>query len=249
MNGSWCKDAITAAIYAAPRQSLVPRPDSIISQRPGWAQIRTPSSSNTYLNEVFESVVPGPLASQVVAETLSEYGGALKWSVGPWPGSAELSEELANAGAERIPTRAMYLSPAAQESSTPENIKVSLVRDADAKDFCDIFEEVFGVAFVEGTRSTAVTRYFLARLGDQPAGIAAVRYLGAMAYFIAGAVRKPLRGKGVYRALLAARLDELRSRGIGLAVIHAVEASSAPILERLGWQTSLRYDVFKVAKA
>jgi GNAT superfamily N-acetyltransferase len=54
------------------------------------------------------------------------------------------------------------------------------------------------------------------------------------------------RGRGAYRALLAARLARLRALGIGLATTHAREHSSAPILERLGFETVFRHRVYQL---
>jgi hypothetical protein len=56
-----------------------------------------------------------------------------------------------------------------------------------------------------------------------------------------------LRGRGVYRALVVARLGALASRGIPLAVTYAREASSAPMLEHMGWETVSRGLVFRLA--
>lgn len=59
-------------------------------------------------------------------------------------------------------------------------------------------------------------------------------------YLVGGAVAEAARGRGVYRALVAARLAFLRERGIEYAVTHAREATSAPMLEHLGFETLFR---------
>jgi hypothetical protein len=41
------------------------------------------------------------------------------------------------------------------------------------------------------------------------------------------------------------RLAYLASRGIAIATTHAREATSAPILERLGFRTAFRYTVHR----
>jgi GNAT superfamily N-acetyltransferase len=58
-----------------------------------------------------------------------------------------------------------------------------------------------------------------------------------------GVVLPALRGRGVYRALVSARLEHARSRGISLATCQAGRMS-APILERLGFETVCRFLVF-----
>ena len=45
------------------------------------------------------------------------------------------------------------------------------------------------------------------------------------------------RGAGAYRSLVAARLAHLARHGFSYAITWAREATSAPILERLGFET------------
>ena len=59
-------------------------------------------------------------------------------------------------------------------------------------------------------------------------------------YFVGGVVQPSARGRGVYRALVAARLAFLRARGVPYAVTQAREATSAPMLEHLGFETLFR---------
>jgi GNAT superfamily N-acetyltransferase len=51
-----------------------------------------------------------------------------------------------------------------------------------------------------------------------------------------GAVRPRFRGRGVYRALVAARLDITRNAGAAGLVVWGGHMS-APILERIGFET------------
>jgi GNAT superfamily N-acetyltransferase len=58
---------------------------------------------------------------------------------------------------------------------------------------------------------------------------------------LGGVVLPRFRGRGLYRALVRARLSDARTHGIALATSHAREATSAPILERLGFATICRF--------
>jgi GNAT superfamily N-acetyltransferase len=71
-------------------------------------------------------------------------------------------------------------------------------------------------------------------------GTSAVLLRDDYGYLVGGAVTEQARGRGVYRALVAARVAFLRDRGIEYAVIHASEATSAPMLEHLGFETLFR---------
>jgi len=54
----------------------------------------------------------------------------------------------------------------------------------------------------------------------------------------------PFRKRGLYRAMVAARLAHARAHGIPLATSHAREATSAPILAALGFDTVCRIGVY-----
>ena len=55
-----------------------------------------------------------------------------------------------------------------------------------------------------------------------------------------GATAEWARGRGAYRALVRVRWDDMAKRGGGALVVQA-RAMSAPILERLGFETVLRF--------
>jgi GNAT superfamily N-acetyltransferase len=78
---------------------------------------------------------------------------------------------------------------------------------------------------------------FVGCVGSSVIGTAALTLCDDYAYLLATQVLEPFRGRGAYRALVAARLTFLAARGITLAVTHARAATSAPILAHLGFET------------
>ena len=80
-------------------------------------------------------------------------------------------------------------------------------------------------------------RVLLATVDGEPAGSAGLTlYAPAGAIINGGAVRERFRGRGVYRAMVAARLAMARDAGVpGLSVWGG--PMSAPILRRLGFET------------
>ena len=82
--------------------------------------------------------------------------------------------------------------------------------------------------------------FFAARIGDEVVGTTGLLLRGDYAYLVGGQVFPSFRGRGIYRALVGARLAFLAQRGITLAVTHAREATSAPMLEHLGFETVFR---------
>jgi GNAT superfamily N-acetyltransferase len=80
-------------------------------------------------------------------------------------------------------------------------------------------------------------RLILATIDGEPAGSAGITlFPPAGAIINGGAVRPKFRGRGIYRAMVAARLAMAREAGVpGLAVWGG--AMSAPILAKLGFQS------------
>ncbi len=78
--------------------------------------------------------------------------------------------------------------------------------------------------------------FLLATIGGEPAGSAWMTVHGSHGALInGGAVRARFRGRGIYRAMVATRLELARKAGVpGLAVWGG--PMSAPILERLGFE-------------
>src|SRR5262249_18290039 len=72
--------------------------------------------------------------------------------------------------------------------------------------------------------------FFGAWLDGALVGTASVFGRDRAGYFVGGVVLPSARGRGVYRALVAARLAFLRARGVPYAVTQAREATSAPML-------------------
>jgi hypothetical protein len=79
-------------------------------------------------------------------------------------------------------------------------------------------------------------------------GTAGLILRGDYGYLVGAQVVEAARGRGLYKALTAERLAFLRARGIGYAVTHAREATSAPRLERLGFETLFRSKCYVLEK-
>ncbi len=77
--------------------------------------------------------------------------------------------------------------------------------------------------------------YYVARVDGLPAGSGALVPLARSGYLLGSSVVPELRGRGVYRALVAARVAALREMGRPLVTIQAVSHTSAPICARLGF--------------
>lgn len=81
---------------------------------------------------------------------------------------------------------------------------------------------------------------FLARWNGEPAGASAVALLPRSAVLLGAVVLPKHQGRGLYRALVDARLHEARRRGCTLATSQARAGTSHPILGRLGFRDVCR---------
>src|SRR5262245_54936573 len=138
-----------------------------------------------------------------------------------------------------------------------EGASVELVSADNLDDYVDTMARGWDVAadqidpLIEtcrGALGVGRLEMFVVRSQGELAGTAghAIKDDGS-AYLIGGNVLERYRGRGLYRALLRARLNRLRERGIEIATTHARESTSAPILERLGFETMFRYKVYQLS--
>jgi GNAT superfamily N-acetyltransferase len=82
---------------------------------------------------------------------------------------------------------------------------------------------------------------FLAWVDGEPAAAAYGAYTSLGLILFGGATLPAARGRGAYRALVAARAAEAEERGTPTLVTHAGQMSR-PILERLGFEPVARID-------
>ncbi len=85
------------------------------------------------------------------------------------------------------------------------------------------------------------TRYWAAFDGDEPIGAASLVHPPAcpFALLIGGSVRARWRGRGVYRALLAARFEAAHAMGVSTLAVDA-SAYSAPVVAKMGFAAQER---------
>lgn len=224
------------------------RPDTQIVQRPGWYQVITPSDDSGSLNEVLWGDCDPSEVDAIIAQTQATYAALsvpFKWCVWPWSRPADLGARLAASGMTSWAARGMSIAADAVFPSADV-----AVEPAELADYAAVWAEGWGedpekvAADVAAIAASGTTRLFVARIDGAAVGIAATRERPDAGYLLGAVVLPAWRGRGAYRALIAARLADLASRGIPLAVTHAREATSAPILEAMGFRTEFRYTVY-----
>jgi len=249
-------DEIIAETFLAPIGTAFLTGDTEIIERPGWYQIVTPSMKHPGRNEVIYSVIERDI-ERVINDTCARYESLdvpFKWSLGPLTRPTDMAERLAARGFSRGDVRGMYCEPQRLNLSVPDDVTVQHVDDTSIAAFTDAFArgwEITGEvrAQLEHDLAWAVRQpawqLFAASVDGDLAATGWVFLKERSGYLMAANVLPPYRGRGLYRALLEARMAELRRRGIGLATTQAREATSAPILERLGFATAYRGAVMR----
>jgi GNAT superfamily N-acetyltransferase len=174
-------------------------------------------------------------------------GREVEWKVHSHDGPAGLERALTRAGFEPQESETLLIldiAVAAIDAQPPKGVTIRRVRDEQG--VAD-YAAASGLAF--GRDETERARRFLARLGDreqrlyvayeagEPIAAGHLEFNGdrPFAGLWGGGTVPERRGRGVYRALVAARAPEARRRGARYLTVDARE-TSRPILERLGFE-------------
>jgi GNAT superfamily N-acetyltransferase len=246
-----------AESFLAPVGSGLPAVDMRIIERDGWYQTITPSTRSMQGNEVVWSRVAAVDAERVARETIAEYaalGLPFKWCVGPLTEPANFGDVLERLGMTSWDVRGMAIEPARWTFTPRDDITVERVTLDNFDDHYRTLVTGWATEVDEGSswgdsmrRALAGGRHrmFTARIGGEPVGTAAMITKQRSVYLVGGNVLEAYRGRGVYRALLDARVRHAAELGFTLATTQARESSSAPILDKLGFETLFRSRVYK----
>jgi GNAT superfamily N-acetyltransferase len=236
------EDDILAEVLDRPRHAYVVLPDMRVIERPGWFQLITPSFTQGGFNDVHAELADAD-ADRAIAETIDEYrrlGLKFRWTIGPVSKPADLADRLARAGLRRTDSLGMVRTT----DVTPiSSIAVQRVDATTVERFTDTMSDGWGRdagPFRVAHRLMLATdnqHMFLASCDGEFAGAATYVSFPRSAYLMGAVVRSAYRGRGVYRALVEARLADAASRGITLATTHAMVETSAPMLARFGFRT------------
>jgi hypothetical protein len=173
---------------------------------------------------------------------------ALTWEVASTATPPDLAGRLRERGMTPAePPMAVVMALHKAPPQPPPNIAVTRVETiADFKTFVSITHEVFGAMDRlpdelerierQGAADLAETRFlrYIAWLDGQPVAAASASFTDAGVLLHSGSTKAAARGRGAYRALVAARWDEAVRRGTSVAVTRA-GPMSRPILRQVGF--------------
>lgn len=236
-------------VIVTPRRAFPRLPDLQVIERPGWLQIVTPSIKTGGLNEIIYSSLDERSADATIDAAITTYrdlGLRFRWNAGPGSGPADLCERLERRGLAPSWGRGMA-------RSTDDGDHFDEVVEVDARTI-DEYTHVMAAGW-NGDAAALLAQHrhmlaegrhclFVAYCDGVPAAAASYVPFVRSAFLMGGVVLTSYRGRGLYRALVHARLAHARARGITLATSHAREATSAPILEKLGFETVCRFPMY-----
>ena len=259
----------TFRVFTAPMGCELLNRGTRIVDREGWYQLITPGSNVASRNMVIYSNVKDSDAEAVIDDTIAQYraiGAAIRWCVGPPTRPVDFGQRLRRRGFTETDLRGMACHPEQIVAQHRQDVKDSkdIVVERAGLELADLYAETMVIGWHTGNAPPskddfAVVREdhlwtllqpgerfqsFLARYQGKPAGTAGFIVKGDLAYLVGGNVLPAFRHRGIYRALIVARMVRLAELGIRYAVTQAREATSAPILEKLGFSSVYSSKIF-----
>ena len=201
---------------------------------------------------VLHSSLTADTADAVIASQMAFFSGLgqeFEWKVFSHDQPPDLVQRLAAHGFEIDETEAVLVydlrsaadlpgparDVAVKRISTHHELRdVTLVK---ARVYGDGFSDIADRLAYEMDHAPETLSVYLASVGETPAACGWIRFRpgGAFAGLWGGSTIPELRHRGIYTALVGARLDEARRRGVRYVTVDAGQMSR-PILEKLGFQ-------------
>jgi GNAT superfamily N-acetyltransferase len=247
---TWSADEVAAAAAAwvsvPDRSRRVERDDYLLADFPPGYDDECP----TQVQWTRSDRDPQELIDEAVAQTRAWERTRLGWWIRGDNRPATLEPALVERGAvvaETVLVLGLELGGAAAEDST---LRCEVVRDEQTlNDARTVFREVWGgpepsaeqrardlaeVAQPVGEREAFQV---VAYVDGEPASAGGCTRAGEVARLWGAATRPQWRGRGAYRAVVAARLEVARAHGATLGLSKGLVTTSGPILTRLGFTT------------
>ena len=199
---------------------------------------------------LWSRIPPGDLAAVVDREKswASSHGRMLVWKLYSHDAPEPLSEALAAAGLHSKPHETLMLFDLAGDlpagPKAPELHVEPVLDDPRFRDYLSIDRGAFGGG-PPASNAPAPVRptdprvgLFIAYMDRTPASIGRVEFEPGqeLAGLFGGGTSPEFRRRGIYRELVRARVAWARERGAQAMFTEAVDTTSRPILERLGFE-------------
>lgn len=182
-----------------------------------------------------------------LAKLFKASGERLIWRVYGHDEPSQIGEWLAAHGFRPSQSGTLMVFDLAQTLARPGAVEVRRVHDLHGlDDYAAAADRAFGDAQASASREAYAQRLndpgfglFVAYVEGIAAASARLELSGPFGQLFGGGVAPGHRGKGLYRALVAARAETARQAGLDCLITDARE-TSRPILERLGFTAAGR---------
>lgn len=215
-----------------------------------WIQVTTPNAPVTHLNGILKCSLDYQEAEEKIIKALAHYknfGLPFQFKISPSSLPKNLSSILIKYGLQASETLyGLYADPKIINISHNPNIEIKLLDLSTLEDWLNIQASAWGTApqgieylrkqikeAIESNTRKGVS--FIAYVDKRPVANAGLRIFDKYALLAGAAVIPDLRKQGIYRALLAHRLEIIKKENLP-AIIHCRESTSAPICLKLGFE-------------
>ncbi|MCL4333563.1 MAG: GNAT family N-acetyltransferase [Candidatus Thermoplasmatota archaeon] len=195
---------------------------------------------------------------QIVIQEFKKYGKSFSWAVGPDSTPSDLGDRLKNNGFHQmtdIQEAGMVMELSSDNIRESHTSSVKEVTLDELEENLDLIVKSFGSDMNKGSAN--------AILQTMKAVNATKRYNGQIKTYIAydketggkvgfavmemdregkygildgSAVLPSFRGRGIYKSMVWKRLEDAKYNGLEFLIIHALEETSAPICEKIGFR-------------
>ena len=223
----------------------------------GWLEYYLLDGTATVMRVRPDGMTAAELVPMVLTELWRQRAARAHWRTGPHYTPAGVDQVLLDLGAsvhETVDVCGHSLDRALPAESLAPGASARRVR---TRDDVAQFERTSALAWgypppleedIDRTFARSTEGYFIGCWDGAPAGAGGYGLVGDVARLWGTAVVPEFRGRGVYRALVHARMADARGRGARLALVHA-RPTSSPILQRLGFTVYGQQKVWSVPAA
>jgi GNAT superfamily N-acetyltransferase len=237
---SWSADEVLQASAAWVSRWFPP--DSVHVDL-GWLEFYVAGGAATVMRVAPGGMTAAELAGRVLGELRGRHVAEAFWKVGPGYSPEGAGQALLDLGASvdrTIDICAYPLDGPVPEWPLPGDVTARPVR---TREDVACYERASCAAWgypppsdadVDRAFAGLAPGCFVGYWNETPAGAGGYTLAGPVARLWGAAVVPAFRGRGIYRALVRARLAHAAAGGATLALVHA-EPTSSPVLQRLGF--------------
>jgi GNAT superfamily N-acetyltransferase len=250
----WAPHDVEEELLGPPTRAYVRFPELEVIDRPDWGQLTCNLFPTGGFNEVSRAKLSDADADRVIDQTIAHYserGLVFRWSVMPGSTPHDLASRLFARG-----LRSSEVVGMARSTTIDHRPRSGVTVEEVGLDRLDEFSRVMSEGW--GTPLGALGDYnrlalgdprrafrlFLGSINGEPAAAGAAMLFPRSIYLLGSVVLERFRGRGLYSALITARLSVARGLGISLATTHARASTSAPLLAHAGFDEWFRYPSF-----